>query len=329
MKVGIVGFAGCGKTSVFELLTGVEHDPAAGLKGQVGVARIHDPRLAFLRDLLAPKKCTEATIEFVDTLGLLPDNQRVNPHRLALLREGDGLVVVLETFAGGDPNALWERFSEELLFADLEITSGRRDRLVHDLASFFCETHSVPLEVACGWLGIPFEGKETASRMAALFQRNHAWFGPDAVAEMRPALEPRFGLDEDEARLFEETNRLFQAREVSPGDMVFCHGDIHGYNVAMGEDELGARIVGVFDLGCAWILDIHEDFFRLSLVSEDLVERVMAAYQALPGHRHTLDRDRIATFYRAFLFHLMVGKTGERLAHLKRLLQKHLVYYTV
>ena len=67
--------------------------------------------------------------------------------------------------------------------------------------------------------------------------------------------------------------------------------------------------------------------FRLSLVSEDLVERVMAAYQALSSQARTLDRDRIATFYRAFLFHLMVGKTGERLDHLKRLLREHLVYY--
>jgi aminoglycoside phosphotransferase len=204
------------------------------------------------------------------------------------------------------------------------LSPAGRDRLVGDLARFFRETHSVPLEVACGWLGIPFDGERTAANLATA-QRNHEWFGPDAVAEMRPQLDPL--LDDDGARVFEDTVRLFHARQVSPEEMVFCHGDIHGYNVAMGEDELGARIVGVFDLGCTGILDIHEDFFRLSLVSEDLVERVMAAYQALPGQRRTLDRDRIALFYRAFLFHLMVGKAGESLAHLKRLLQKHLVYY--
>ena len=133
MRVGIVGFSGCGKTSVFELLTGVEPDHAAGLKGQVGVAKVHDPRVEFLRQLYTPKKCSEATIEFVDTPGLLPDNQHENPQRLAVLRDTDGLVVVIEVFTGGDPKALWERFSDELLFADLEITSGRRDRLVHSL----------------------------------------------------------------------------------------------------------------------------------------------------------------------------------------------------
>jgi hypothetical protein len=180
---------------------------------------------------------------------------------------------------------------------------------------------SVPLRAR---LQIPFHGKHTAAQLAAA-QRDHDWFGPHAVAEMRPQLEPL--LDPAEAQVFEDTVRRFHAREVSPDEMAFCHGDIHGYNVAMGEDALGARIVGVFDLECTGILDIHEDFFRLSLVSEDLVKRVMAAYQALPGQTHALDRDRIALFYRAFLFHLMVGKGGERLAHLKRLLRKHLVYY--
>jgi aminoglycoside phosphotransferase (APT) family kinase protein len=197
-----------------------------------------------------------------------------------------------------------------------------RERLVHDLANFFCETHSVPLELACRWLEVPYAGDETAAKLAAR-ERDHAWFGPDAVAAIRPALEPL--LDEAEARLLEQTDRLFQAREVRPGELVFCHGDMHGYNVAMGEDELGAKLVGVFDLGNTGILDAHEDLFRLSLVSEDLVERVMAAYAA--NSARALDRDRIVTFYRAFLFHLMVGKSGERLAHLKRMLREHVAYY--
>jgi len=133
MRVGIVGFAGSGKTSLFELLTGVEPDHTAGLKGQLGMARVRDPRLALLNELYHPKKCTEATIELVDTPGLLPDNPHDNPHRLAVLRESDGLVVVLEAYTGQAPQALWERFAAELLLADLEITSGRRDRVTQSL----------------------------------------------------------------------------------------------------------------------------------------------------------------------------------------------------
>jgi aminoglycoside phosphotransferase (APT) family kinase protein len=206
----------------------------------------------------------------------------------------------------------------------LNLLPAARDRLIGDLARFFCQTHGIPLHVACEWLGIPFEGERTVAELASA-RKNHAWFGPDAIAEMRPLLEPL--LDADQGRLFEDTARLFGALETTQDHMVFGHGDIHGYNVATGQDDLGYKIVGVFDLGCAGILDIHEDFFRLSLVSEELVERVMAAYQALPGQVRPLDRDRIAIYYRAFLFYLMVDRSGSRLCHLKRLLSAHVQYY--
>ncbi len=47
---GISGFAGCGKTSLFELVTGSEPDHAAGLKGQLGCP--HDYEV--FRSLLTP-----------------------------------------------------------------------------------------------------------------------------------------------------------------------------------------------------------------------------------------------------------------------------------
>jgi hypothetical protein len=62
-------------------------------------------------------------------------------------------------------------------------------------------------------------------------------------------------------------------------------------------------------------------------VSEDLLEQVMATYANLPGQTRVLDRGRIAIHYRAFLFHLMAGKTGERLEHLKRMLATHVERY--
>jgi hypothetical protein len=199
-----------------------------------------------------------------------------------------------------------------------------RDRLIGDLVNFFHETHSVSLEVACAWLDIPFDGEQTAVKLASA-QGKPVWFGPDAVADMRPRLESL--IDAYQKDLFEETVRLFEGLEVTPDRMVFGHGDIHGYNVAMGEDHLGPKIVGVFDLGCAGVLDIHEDFFRLSLVSEDLLERVIAAYQDLPGQVRPIDRNRIAIYYRAFLFYLMTDKSGEALDHLKSLLLDHVEYY--
>ena len=205
-----------------------------------------------------------------------------------------------------------------------ELLPEPRDRLAGDLVGFFRETHAVPLDVACGWLGLPFDGEETVFELATI-RGKPMWFSADAVAEMRPELDRI--LDDDQMALFRDTVGRFNALEMYPANMVFGHGDMHGYNMAIGQDEQGPRLVGAFDLGCVGILDVHEDFFRLSLISEDLLERVMALYASLPGQKRLLSRDRIAVYYRAFLFYLMVGQSGEGLDHLKRLLHQHLEYY--
>jgi ribosome-binding ATPase YchF (GTP1/OBG family) len=133
MRVGIAGFAGSGKSTVFHWLTGVKPDPAAGQRGQIGMAKIPDERLAWLSAQFRPKKTTPATIEFVDTPGLVTSERRDNPRRLAILRDAGGLLVVLNGFAGGDQVAELRQFREEILFADLEIVSNRMGRLEEQL----------------------------------------------------------------------------------------------------------------------------------------------------------------------------------------------------
>src|SRR3954471_18607272 len=72
MKVGIAGFAGSGKSTVFHWLTGVKPDPAKGQVGQVGMAKVPDERLNWLSAQFKPKKTTPAEWAFLDTPGLLP-----------------------------------------------------------------------------------------------------------------------------------------------------------------------------------------------------------------------------------------------------------------
>ncbi len=129
MQVGIVGFAGSGKSTLFELLTGARPDPARTHSGQVGVAVLADPRLDFLATLHNPKKTTPATIEFLDTPGLLKGAQAENAQRLGLIREGDALLVVLSGFAASDPAAELKQFNDELLLADLVVVGNRVERL--------------------------------------------------------------------------------------------------------------------------------------------------------------------------------------------------------
>src|SRR5581483_6046924 len=76
-----------------------------------------------------PKKTTPATIEFLDTPGLIPTERRDNPRRLGILREAGGLLVVLNDYSEKDLAGQLRRFREELLFADLEIVTNRVGRL--------------------------------------------------------------------------------------------------------------------------------------------------------------------------------------------------------
>jgi hypothetical protein len=194
---------------------------------------------------------------------------------------------------------------------------------VQDLASLFRAFHAVLLELACTWLDLPYAGSPPTAALAARFGKP-AWFCPDATAAIRTAVAPT--LNRGEIALFEDTVHRFEALEADAATLVFGHGDIHGYNLAMGEDTLGPRLAGVFDLGNAGVLDIHEDLFCLSLVSESLLDEVIGAYQRLPGPARMIDRQRAAVYYRAFLFYLMAEDGGCGLEHLRRLLRDHLSY---
>lgn len=129
MRVGLVGFSGSGKSILFQLLTGATPDPGKVHSGQVGVAHLADPRLDFLKALHKPKKVTPATVELLDTPGLIPGSHGDNPQRLALIREGDALLVVLGAFTGSNPTDDLAGFRDELLFADLSVVANRIERL--------------------------------------------------------------------------------------------------------------------------------------------------------------------------------------------------------
>lgn len=128
MKVGLVGYSGSGKSTVFTWLTGVQSDPAAAQRGQTGVARIPDSRLAWLSEQFKPKKTTYATLDLVDTPGLLVGDTKDNPRRLGILREADGLLVILNGYSA-DPAKELENFRADSILADLEIVTNRIPRL--------------------------------------------------------------------------------------------------------------------------------------------------------------------------------------------------------
>ncbi|HEX3870360.1 MAG TPA: DUF933 domain-containing protein, partial [Pirellulales bacterium] len=128
MKIGIVGYQGSGKSTLFEWLTGVASDPAVAHQGQSAMAPVPEDRIAPLCEVYHPKKITMAALELVDTPGLSRTHEG-SAARLGLIREAEAIVLVAPAFGGSDPIAELNSFQEDTLLADLEIVSGRVERL--------------------------------------------------------------------------------------------------------------------------------------------------------------------------------------------------------
>lgn len=128
MKIGLVGYQGSGKSTLFEWLTGARPDPALAHASQSAMAAVPDLRVQPLCDIYSPKKITMASLELVDTPGLSRDHEG-NAARLSHIREAGCLVMVTAAHAGEDPLSVLASFDEDLLLADLEIVTNRIDRL--------------------------------------------------------------------------------------------------------------------------------------------------------------------------------------------------------
>jgi len=197
MKVGIVGFAGSGKSTVFQWLTTAKPDPAKMQSGQTGNAKVPDARLDWLSAKFHPKKTTPTALDFLDTPGLIADERRDNPRRLGILRESNGLLVVLNGYSEADPAAQLRRFREELMFADLEIVTNRIDKLGSNLKK-----------------PRPAKEREADQHELALLQRIAAAFEQNISPTM-------LGLKEDE----EKAIRSFQLLTLKPELVLLNLGD--------------------------------------------------------------------------------------------------------
>ena len=102
MKIGLVGYQGSGKSTLFHWLTGVAPDPAMAHTGQSAMAPIPDARFEPLVKIYHPKKVTHAAIELVDTPGLSRTHEG-NATRMAMIREAGCLVFVVAAFDNTNP----------------------------------------------------------------------------------------------------------------------------------------------------------------------------------------------------------------------------------
>jgi ribosome-binding ATPase len=135
VKVGLTGFPGSGKTTVFAALTGLR--TAAGeRKAQIGTIKVPDARVDALEKIHSPKKVTFAEVTFVD-FPPSPNAAKkavIDQETVTALRDADALVQVVRGFpdlagAAATPADDVRSFSTELALADLAQIEKKVERM--------------------------------------------------------------------------------------------------------------------------------------------------------------------------------------------------------
>src|SRR3970040_2037655 len=141
MKIGLVGFAGSGKTTVFNTMTGLDVPVGFGGEVRIGTVRVPDERIDRLHGIFHPKKTTYAEMSFCDVPGEHgAEKKGLSPKTLQQIRDQEALCLVLRDFDNpaveGKPDPLGdlEAFHTECLFADLEIIERRLARAAREKA---------------------------------------------------------------------------------------------------------------------------------------------------------------------------------------------------
>jgi len=139
MKVGLIGHRGAGKTTIFNMLTGLQAQ-TGGFGGKeeihLGVIKVPDARIDKLSQIFKPKKTTYAEIRFTD----FPpsegeENLKSNQALVTQMREVDAITLVLRDFgAGANPIKELNDLMTEMILADLAVVENRRSRLKKEKA---------------------------------------------------------------------------------------------------------------------------------------------------------------------------------------------------
>lgn len=143
LHAALIGLPSSGKTTLFELMTGVKevsHGGHGKSEAQIGVARVPDERLDQLTALFNPRKHVPATVEFADLAAATTGAQALID--VVAYRNADALLHVIRAFR--DPTVAFPRGSidpardaqtveDELILVDLGIIERRLERIARDL----------------------------------------------------------------------------------------------------------------------------------------------------------------------------------------------------
>lgn len=109
IKIGIVGLANVGKSSLFKALTKkpveISNYPFCTIDPNVGIVQIPDQRLPKIAEIFGSKKITPSAIEFIDIAGLVKNSHKgegLGNQFLHHIRETDAVLEVVRAFKNED-----------------------------------------------------------------------------------------------------------------------------------------------------------------------------------------------------------------------------------
>jgi GTP-binding protein YchF len=145
MKIGLIGRRGAGKTTIFNMLTGLQAQVGtyAGSEAvHLGVIKVPDVRVDKLSAIYKPKKTTYAEIRFTDfPASQREDHLKSDDALVAQMREVDAIALVLGAFeSGSDSLKELNDLLTEMMLADLAVVENRRPRLKKEKARPLEET---------------------------------------------------------------------------------------------------------------------------------------------------------------------------------------------
>ncbi len=141
MKIGIIGPAAAGKTTIFNALTGGAASTGGygAMRVNVGAASVRDARVDELSGIYQPKKTTYAGVNFVDAPGVGDGGAAKGAETIPQVLEGaDALLVVVRAFEDAgvphpnesiDPARDLSDVRFDLMLRDLAVVERRMERL--------------------------------------------------------------------------------------------------------------------------------------------------------------------------------------------------------
>lgn len=136
MKVGLVGFARSGKTTIFNTLTGLSAEVGGFEKKReaaIAVVKVPDSRIDALAEIVHPERKKYAEVTFLD---FPPPEERktgLETEALVQMREVEALAQVVRAFEDPlsstftDPLRELREFHTELVLADMAVIEKRLD----------------------------------------------------------------------------------------------------------------------------------------------------------------------------------------------------------